>query len=82
MDDEYEDVFYRPTPEGELRIMGTTAEFLCQGGYTLTAQCMADGNWSRGIPSEEECSLKSKLIKQNIVFIKYLFANNIDKSKK
>lgn len=57
--DEYEDAFYRSTPEGELRIMGTTAEFVCEEGHRVTAQCLANGQWSRGLPLDKECTLKS-----------------------
>ncbi|XP_054718991.1 uncharacterized protein LOC129228337 [Uloborus diversus] len=59
-DEEIEEaVFYRPTPEGQHRIISTTAQFKCEDGRTIRAVCLANGTWSRKAPTAKECHIKN-----------------------
>ncbi|XP_071042116.1 myosin-11 isoform X2 [Parasteatoda tepidariorum] len=48
-------VFYRPHPEGMVRVLSTQAQFKCDNDKTISATCLANGMWSRRPPTEEEC---------------------------
>ncbi|CAL1263941.1 unnamed protein product [Larinioides sclopetarius] len=63
-------LIYNGHPDGGERILTTTAQFLCEGGSSITAMCLPNGTWSRPVPTVEECPPKRAKIWGCEVFIK------------
>ncbi|XP_055944847.1 uncharacterized protein LOC129975712 isoform X2 [Argiope bruennichi] len=61
---------YNGHPDGGERILTTTAQFFCEGGSSIAATCLPNGNWSISAPTMEECPPKRAKIWGCDVFIK------------